>query len=187
MMGFFAQNQKLNITFPISIWDLRKKHRYGLLKSFVSVLFHIVTICWATERLAIATKQNPKDIENPSIIAQSFAGFYWSSRQVDLIRKMVERHLERLQEDQSIFPMFLQLVDWISPSDSQVQHSQFSEKMYDFEAFIKQGVSFPQVIAYSWHEIITHYKPQLLCRQQILDSTLQFYGFHSMVRLYQIR
>lgn len=155
-ISFIEPQVELSLNYISSGFD--EEEEFHLLIDLIDVLFHVMTVCIITEKLTVSTKFT----EGYSrVVSESFAGFYWSSRQVEVLRELLERHLLKIrnshQDGSRVYNQFTQILQWFAPAETGILNYNFFEKIYDIELFMKHAVAFPEIIAYSWHEIIKHF------------------------------
>ena len=159
-----------------------KQHEYSLVEDFIDIFYHVMKVCIITEKLTLSVK-NTREGRKKSITHESFAGFYWSAHQVDTLRELLERHLEtiRVNQDKSsnVYHKFTQILQWFAPSESGVLNYKFFEKVYNIELFLRHAVAFPQIIAYSWHELIQIWKPDFTPNNRYWIPHYNFIDFTS--------
>ena len=151
------------------------QHEYTMLTSLIDQLYHILNICHATETLVIGE-------DDFGTSTYDFAGFYWSPQQLDHLLELVNRHymqlhVEYIAQKSKTFERFEQIQDFINPSASNIRHSQYHKKLYDIQSFLRQGIAFPEIISYSWHDLITIWLPNFTVDRRFWAPLFNFMDF----------
>jgi hypothetical protein len=130
---------------------LRPENERALARAAVRQLHSLLVIVSIYERL-VAEVYHPEDRE-PFVTYPQAAIFYWSSDQLDHVQELLERHLTYLMTDESVREPFHQLLQLMTPSESDVQRDYQHQKLFDMREFVETSVGLPQIINYTWHEI----------------------------------
>jgi hypothetical protein len=95
-------------------------------------------------------ERKKRDVEYT--VGSSSAILFWSSDQLEHVRDMLERHLVYLLTDPGVCDAFQQLIELVTPSDSDIQRDYRNRKVFDLRQFVETSVGLPQIINYTWHE-----------------------------------
>ncbi len=83
-----------------------------------------------------------------------FAGFYWSSEQVQHGKALMERHLRGMLHEEALRAPFLRIVQWLAPLESAVERFEVRKKLFDLRDFVESTIGLPgEVINYAWHSV----------------------------------
>ena len=152
-LGLRRNDVDVSYTFAEVSDSLDIASEYALFESLVEQLYHILNVCHATELLVIGQ-------DDKGTYTHDFAGFYWSPQQMEHLLDLASRHYTTMsmafftQHSDTLYK-FEQVQDFINPSASKIRNSQYHKKLYDIQAFFKQGLAFPEIISYSWHDLLT--------------------------------
>lgn len=88
--------------------------------------------------------------------------FYWGEDQLDNIELLLERHVAHLIADPVAWPAMLDLIEWITPSASEVSHPYQHKKIFDLKGFAQTVLGLPCVINYTWPDVARAIDPGFL-------------------------
>ncbi len=128
--------------------ELDHDHELGLLKKFIHILHAVLTIGTILEIHAVSEGFTAGKFLGPDV-----GVFYWSEDQLDNFQLMLERHLDHVIADTATRDKYTQIIQWFTPTESEVTHPYQQKKIYDLKAFAQTAIGLPSVVNYTWHDI----------------------------------
>lgn len=127
---------------------------YDLILDLISKIYHIFEISSILEQYIVI--EESKTINGKEYFRKyrtDLALFYWAGEQLENIQDMVERNFNRLIQDNSILSKLMELIQFFTPSDSEISHPNQHKKIFNLQKFVESVAGFPVIINYTWHDI----------------------------------
>ncbi|MHA1674461.1 MAG: AAA domain-containing protein, partial [Promethearchaeota archaeon] len=128
----------------------------------IDKIHRILEICSILEEYLVIEelvtfKKKKKDVEYFRRYRTDLALYYWGSEQLNNFKEMMERNISKLLASSVIEGKMLRIIQFFSPSDSEVSHPNQHKKIFNLQKFMETIVGFPAIINYTWHEIAATY------------------------------
>ena len=139
--------------------DLTDESEYMLVKSLLTKIWDLVTLCTIfedlifTEEVKTYYKKDGSENQVTMVYRPKTAVYYWSYELLDYLEELTERHLVSLLADPSLRPVILKILNWISPNESKVKDYKTYKKIYDLRIFAETIIGLPFIINYTWHDV----------------------------------
>jgi hypothetical protein len=86
-------------------------------------------------------------------ITPSLAFFYWSSEQLRVAQELLQRQIHAINQSPEQRARFENLLQWVAPAESGVQHAEQHQKFFDLRAFVEGTQGLPHILNTTWHEL----------------------------------
>lgn len=123
-----------------------------MFKEFLEDFQSLIHFCRLIER-NIQSKNRNKTIIRPKL-----AIYHWSYEIIDHFRDLIVRTLPYLFNSKSFESDIWSIIFWFSSSETGFEDPLYHKKVFDLRLFVETTISYPIVINYTWHEIISFVK-----------------------------
>lgn len=147
-LGQLRSHARFNYLQGYLSTEMDPDNELGLLKKFIDILHAILEIALILELNVVAEGFTAGQFLGPEV-----GIFYWSEGQLDNFQAMIERHIDRIVADPPVWEKYAQIIDWFSPSETEVTHPLQHKKIYDLKEFARYTIGLPCIVNYTWHDI----------------------------------
>ncbi|RLI62851.1 MAG: hypothetical protein DRO88_11335 [Promethearchaeia archaeon] len=128
----------------------------NMLFKIIKILISIFKICSILENRLIFEKK-VVNRKNKKVFYQKhrldLSVYYWAQDQIKNMQNVMERNLEKLIIHPNHYQKLLEIIQYFTPAESEVEHPYQHHKLFDLRKFTETVVGFPALINYTWHEI----------------------------------
>ncbi|MHA1612001.1 MAG: DEAD/DEAH box helicase [Promethearchaeota archaeon] len=152
------KNKHTTVKYSFSEVNKSLSGEFQLTLVIIDKIYRILEICSIIENYLVIEK--PVKFKKKEYIRRyrtDLALYYWGSEQLDNLKEMMERNISKLLASNVIEKKMLRIIQFFSPSDSEVSHPNQHKKIFNLQKFMETIVGFPAIINYTWHGIAANY------------------------------